>query len=199
MREGVEWRIRTLSKDDGDGNENGKKASDLDWRIGKFARAPRFFRHLFTFCEGRKHTTTIFVFFSWTSIQSLRIQLRKIRHYLPNWTRWNKRDEVWSSANSLFKWHFCSRRRPCCLSSVVIRLQNSRVFFSKSVKKSVKRGVRVLRVRLSPVSLSVFSLVPDLLFDCSRLVEYAKIRTVLQSTLWYVGYTIRWILAVRLT
>ena len=38
------------------------------------------------------------------------------------------------------------------------RLQNSRFFFSKLVKKSVKRGVRVL--------LSVFSLAPDLLFDC---------------------------------
>ena len=36
-------------------------------------------------------------------------------------------------------------------------------------------------VHHSPVSLSVFSLVPDLLFDCSRLLEYAKIRTVLQS------------------
>ena len=34
---------------------------------------------------------------------------------------------------------------------------------------------------LSPVSLSVSSLVPDLLFDCSRVLEYAKIRTVLQS------------------
>ena len=34
---------------------------------------------------------------------------------------------------------------------------------------------------VSPQSLSVFSLVPDLLFDCSRLLEYAKIRTVLQS------------------
>ena len=76
-------------------------------------------------------------------------------------------------------------------------------FFSKSIKKSVKRGVRVLRARsarasharracetrekkpyfqrISPVSLSVFSLVPDLLFDCSRLLEYSKIRTVLQS------------------
>ena len=79
------------------------------------------------------------------------------------------------------------------------RLQNSRFFFSKSVKKSVKRGVRVLRARsarasharracearekkrLSPVSLSVFSLVPDLLFDCSRVLECAKIRTVLRS------------------
>ena len=29
--------------------------------------------------------------------------------------------------------------------------------------------------------ISVFSLVPDLLFDCSRVLEYAKIRTVLQS------------------
>ena len=34
----------------------------------------------------------------------------------------------------------------------------------------------------SPQSRSlVFSLVPDLSFDCSRVLEYAKIRTVLQS------------------
>ena len=52
------------------------------------------------------------------------------------------------------------------------------------------RGARVLRARSaqasharlqSPVSLSVFSLVPELLFDCLRVLEYAKIRTVLQS------------------
>ena len=68
------------------------------------------------------------------------------------------------------------------------------MFFSKSVKKSVKRAVRVLRAKrasgrvrqekknVSPqVSLSVFSLVPDLLFDCLHVLEYAKIRTVLQS------------------
>ena len=36
-------------------------------------------------------------------------------------------------------------------------------------------------MRLSPVSLSVFSLIPDLLFDCSRVLEHTKIRTVLQS------------------
>ena len=28
----------------------------------------------------------------------------------------NERNEVWSSAFSLFKWHFCSRRLRCCLS-----------------------------------------------------------------------------------
>ena len=48
------------------------------------------------------------------------------------------------------------------------RLQNSRVFFAKSVKKSVKRRVRVLRVRSA--------------LACSRVLEYAKIRTVLQFT-----------------
>ena len=60
----------------------------------------------------------------------------------------------------------------------------------KAWRKSLTRAKPhrpVWRVRrekknlLSPVSLSVFSLVPDLLFDCSRLLEYAKIRTVLQS------------------
>ena len=38
------------------------------------------------------------------------------------------------------------------------------------------------RKNLSPVSLTVFSLVPDLLFDYSRVLEYAKIPTVLRST-----------------
>ena len=54
------------------------------------------------------------------------------------------------------------------------------------VLKSVKKGevwrkslTRGKRASLTPV----FSLVPDLLFDCSRALEYAKIRTVLQSTL----------------
>ena len=71
------------------------------------------------------------------------------------------------------------------------RLQNSRFFckrsqeIGKAWRKSLTRAKRVRREKksLSPVSLSVFSLVPDLLFDCSRLLEYAKIRTVLQSSL----------------
>ena len=37
----------------------------------------------------------------------------------------------------------------------------------------------------SPVSLSVFSLVPDLFFDCLRVLEHATIRTFLQSISWW--------------
>ena len=48
-------------------------------------------------------------------------------------------------------------------------------------RKSLTRANRASLTRLSPVSLSVFSLVPDLLFDCSRVLEYGKMRTVLQS------------------
>ena len=33
------------------------------------------------------------------------------------------------------------------------------------------------------ISKKIFSLVPDLLFYCSRVLEYAKLRTVLQSSL----------------
>ena len=43
---------------------------------------------------------------------------RKNCKHLTNWTRWNKRDKVWSSATSLFKWRFRSRRRRCCHSSL---------------------------------------------------------------------------------
>ena len=49
----------------------------------------------------------------------------------------------------------------------------------KAWSKSLTRAKRASL--LSPVSLSVFRLIPDLLFDCSRVLEYAKIRTVLQS------------------
>ena len=49
-------------------------------------------------------------------------------------------------------------------------------------KVSSQSAFRIVNV--SPqVSLSVFSLVSDLLFDCSPVLEYAKIRSVLQSTL----------------
>ena len=52
-----------------------------------------------------------FLFFSWTLIQSFRIQLQKICQHLTNKTSWNKRGKVWSSAKSLFKWRFRNRRR----------------------------------------------------------------------------------------
>ena len=55
----------------------------------------------------------------------------------------------------------------------------------KAWRKSVTRAKRASLTRpqrLSPVSLSVLSLFPDLLFDSSSVLEYAKIRTVLQVT-----------------
>ena len=39
------YDIRELRNDDGDGNENGKKAVGLDWQNNNFARASRFFVH----------------------------------------------------------------------------------------------------------------------------------------------------------
>ena len=62
-----EANIIGRSNDDGDGNENGKKAIGLDWQNKTFARASRFFVHFlavaarlqrevpnFTFCRGRE-------------------------------------------------------------------------------------------------------------------------------------------------
>ena len=48
-------------------------------------------------------------------------------------------------------------------------------FFLKIGKAWRKSPTRAKRASLT-------RLVPDLLFDCSRVPEYAKIRTVLQST-----------------
>ena len=44
----------SLSNDDGDGNENGKKAIGLDWQKYNSARTPRFFVQSFL-C---RHCTT---------------------------------------------------------------------------------------------------------------------------------------------
>ena len=83
-------RLESLRNDDGDGNENGKKAAGLHKQNNNFARASRFFVHLsavvddyneklpnFAFCRGREQKTTSFFFFSWTLMQSFRIQLQK--------------------------------------------------------------------------------------------------------------------------
>ena len=73
----------------------------------------------FTFCRGREHRTTTFFFFSWTSIVFKEFNFRKSCQHLSNWTRWNKRDKVSSSANSLFKGSFHSCRCRCCLKSLL--------------------------------------------------------------------------------
>ena len=38
-------QLESLSNDDGEGNENGKKAIGLDWQNNNFTRASRFFVH----------------------------------------------------------------------------------------------------------------------------------------------------------
>ena len=52
----------------------------------------------------------------------------------------------------------------------------------RSAQASHACRAREGRESLSPVLLSIFSLAPDLLLDCSKVLEYAKIQTVLQST-----------------
>ena len=43
----LDLSLGSLSNDDGDGNENGKKAIGVDWQNNNFARAARFFVHFF--------------------------------------------------------------------------------------------------------------------------------------------------------
>ena len=88
-----------MSNDDGDFNENGKKAIGLDWQNNNdFARAAFLYISLpslhdyyvkipnFTFRGGREHKTTLF-FFSLNLIQSFRIQLLQ---NLPTFDELNK-------------------------------------------------------------------------------------------------------------
>ena len=98
-----------------------------------FARASRFFCKFL--CRHCTTTTWKFIIsrfvedvnkrqrFSFSSpelrFSILEFNSRKNCQHLTNWTIWNKRDKVWSSATSLFKWRFRSCRRRCCLSSLI--------------------------------------------------------------------------------
>ena len=80
-------------------------------------------RHCTTTTWKREHKTTTLFFFPWTSIQSFRIQLQKNSQHLTNWTRWNKRDKVWSSATS----HFFSQ--PSLLLKLPIITSSHNLFY----------------------------------------------------------------------
>ena len=79
----------------------------------------------FTFCRGHEHKTTTFLFFSWTLIQSFRIQLQK---KLPTFDelniRWNKGNKVWGSILSFLSYVFVTAAIVhWCLSYLVIFFQ----------------------------------------------------------------------------
>ena len=126
--------LGSLSNDDGDVNENGKKK-----HYGQISKATTLHVHHaflyislpllhdydvrvsnFTFCRGREHKTTTSISFPELSYNPLEFNSRKICQHLTNWTSWNNHNKVWSSATSLFKWRFGSRRRRCWLSSLLL-------------------------------------------------------------------------------
>ena len=123
--------LGSSSNDEGDGNENGKK--NKRFRLAK--QQPCTSITLFCAFPCRRCATTTWnclisrVFggreqrpsfaFSELWYSPLESTSRKIRQHLTSWTRWNKRDEVWTRANTLFNWRFRSRRRHRCWSSLL--------------------------------------------------------------------------------
>ena len=96
-------------KDDGDGNEEGKKAVGLDWLAKEklCACITLFYTFLFCRCMTTMWNCLILRFvvdvntrqwpsfsFSELSYIPLEFNSRKIRQHLMNRTRWNKRDKV---------------------------------------------------------------------------------------------------------
>ena len=61
--------IGSLSKDDGNGNENGKKAIGLDWQNKNSARVSRFFVHSLAFVAPLRRKSAYFHLLSRTCTQ----------------------------------------------------------------------------------------------------------------------------------
>ena len=62
------------------------------------------------FMEGVNSRQRLFFSFPELRYSLLELKSKKYCQHLTNWMTWNKRDQVWSSAASLYKWHF----RSCC-------------------------------------------------------------------------------------
>ena len=115
----------SLSNDDGDGNENSKKAKRF--RLAKQQLCTCITLFCTFVCRHRTTTTWKYLISRFVDNVNTRQRLYSILEvnsaknwqYLTNWTRWNKRDKVWSSVNSPFNWRFRNRSRRCCLSSVI--------------------------------------------------------------------------------
>ena len=72
--------LSLLSNEDGHGNEKGKKAIGLDWQNNNFARCYTTITWkclTSPFVETGTQDNNFLFFFSWTLIQSFRIQLQK--------------------------------------------------------------------------------------------------------------------------
>ena len=80
---------------------------------------------------------------------------------------------------------FILRNRSIQMTVVHVSIDCKTVGFFLKINKEIGKAWRKSLTRAKRASLtrplSVFSLIPDILFDCSRVLEYAKIRTVLQS------------------
>ena len=90
----------------------------------------------FTICWEREHKTTTFLFFSWTSIQSFRIQLEKniANIWRINWDGLSAIKFEAAQIHFNFKWCFCRRRRRCCLNSISTRRTEASLLISTEVK-----------------------------------------------------------------
>ena len=144
--------------------KDGEKSIVLDQQNNNFARASRLFVQAlpslhdyngklpkFTFGRGREQKKTTFLFFSLTLRQSFRIQQhsKNICEHLTNLTRWNKRDKVWGSANSLFKWRFRSRRLRRCVNSLFFPATHDHWFCS------VLNFLFLIKILIRPSSLNL--------------------------------------------
>ena len=60
--------------------------------------------------DGTQDNNFLFIFLNFVSVPWNSTPKSDLCQHLTNWTRQNKRDEVWTGANSLFKWRFRSSR-----------------------------------------------------------------------------------------
>ena len=117
------------------------------------------------FVGGSEHKTTTSFFFSWTSIQSFRIQLQKSCQHLTNWTRWSKRKKRFAAA----RFHFLSV--VFAAVAVVVAFKLSNIKYPLFSVESYKVATLKKRKQLKNKNYNVAIHQPDL-YRSSFRVEF---------------------------
>ena len=131
------------------------------------------------FVENINTRKRLYFPFSEVWYSPLEFNFRKICHSLTNETRWNKSIKVWSSTNSLFKWHFCRhcyKNITTTTSPLLFKLHNycnnctmwkvvSQNFFSTKVRWSQDTCSCSYFVTTNIIRTSLLTIANDALFS----------------------------------
>ena len=135
-------------------------------------------------------------------MKSFRVQLLKNCQHLTNWTKWNKREKLGSSATSLFNWRFRSRRGRFWLNSL-IDTKRCITFLTpveQGFTSSLLKTTWIYGLLRSQCTINSPKIVNKILFECQAIkfsLYFSYERLVSVACIYFFPFR-NWVLTIAL-